>query len=75
MCTKLNVQHENCIMLFYVSAGKSQSCLFSSTNLWLAVEGQAGKLFMFDPAAFGSDEYLIRQERTVWEVEAAVVPH
>lgn len=62
-------------MLFYVSAGKSQSCLFSSTNLWLAVEGQAGKLFMFDPAAFGSDEYLIRQERTVWEVEAAVVPH
>lgn len=66
------MQHENCIMLFYVSVGKSQSCLFSSTNHRLAVGGQAGKLLMFDTAAFGSDEYLIRQVWTMGEVEAAV---
>lgn len=58
-------------MPFYVSAGKSQSCLFSSINHGLAVEGQAGKLLMFDTAAFGSDEYLIRQVWIVGEVEAA----
>lgn len=68
------MQHENCIMPFYVPAGKSQSCLFSSTKHGLAVGGQAGKLLMFDTAAFGSDEYLIRQVWTVGEVEAAVAP-
>jgi len=61
-------------MSFYVSAHKSQSCLFSSTNCKLAVEGQPGKLLMFDTATFWSDEYLIRQVWTVWEVEASIAP-
>jgi len=53
---------------------KSQSCLFFSRNFWLTGEGQAEKLLLFDTATSQSDEYLIRQERTVWEVEAAVAP-
>lgn len=61
-------------MAFYVSAGESQSRSFSSAKRRLAVEGQAGKLLVFDTATFWSDEYLIRQVRTVWEVEAAVAP-
>lgn len=74
MCTEVTVLHENCVVPFYVSADKSQSCLFSSTNHGLAVGGQAEKLLMFDTAAFRSDEYLIRQVWTMGEVEAALDP-
>lgn len=76
MCAQKLLCNMKTVLCHFIFQQVSPSLVYSPahTNHGLAVGGQAGKLLMFDTAAFRSDEYLIRQVWTVGEVEAALDP-